>query len=189
MSDKPTTIEAFFLDEYNKLRKEVEELRAYKKQQEESPDFGIHDLHKTCTLVKYDVSSSYYWREYYLKAHDVSVSWFNSLIAMTNDDLFDALNRLDLGGWNNKAIERNEDTFQYTLMINESRSSWTGYTNGEPGDSITKIPEAPNVNEYVPMLFEQESRNMAISLLRENLIEVRDYLAKKIEADEDAQKE
>lgn len=187
MSNRPTTIESFFLDEYNKLRDEVEELREYKQQQ--AATLGITDLHRKQPMVKYDVSTAYYWKEYYLKNHNVGVEWFDSLLAMSDDELFKKLNGLDLGGWHNKAITCIEEEFQYTLMIEESRDSWIGYTNGERGDSIVEIPTAPAVGSLVPVEFNQASRDLAISDLRQYLEEVREYLANKIEAEEEAQKE
>ena len=178
-----TTIEAFFLSDYERQREYIEELERRVNELEQeisgmSSEYGVADLHKPITVVRYDVEGAYYIAEYY----DFTSDEIRDLLALSDNGLYEyAIDRKrDKSSWDDRLLKRSEKKYHYTVHVKETRKECDAYFD-KVGDYIKQIPTEASVGEEVPIRFDAQSKQYAIDMLRENLEDALDRIVKREE--------
>ena len=171
------TLEQYFIDDYIKMREENSQLREQVRELElRATDYGygITDLHRKVKTVRAEVASGYYFRhdveDGNLSKHDV-----DRLLGIDDDErLFGECVDMRLkSGYNVFFIKWEEQTFQYLLMVKESRTEFAAITDGKPDSQLIKFdPECVELDTWVDASNADELKRLAAQTLRDELGEL-----------------
>lgn len=166
-------IERFFIEKYNELEKERDELRERVVQLEAditSEEMGITDLHRKYKAVKGSVISKNTIKSALVDDKE-KLPKVKKYLELTDDEI--------IAKFINKSVryytilEYEEKTFQYTLAVKESREEFLAFTDGCGGDTIRRIydDEEISFNTWLPFEKADELKKMLVDSFRENLEE------------------
>lgn len=141
MDTSNMTLEGFFLADYERMRKRVQELE--RQLGERVPDeYGCFDMHKTFDGVKVSVDSAYYLR---YPEYGFTSDALENALTMTDDELWawGCTERRSGKSWYNTytAIRVEYHKFQYTLRFRETRIDHTLVTDGKENSELFRIKE------------------------------------------------
>lgn len=133
------TLEGFFLADYERMRKRVQELE--KMLGERVPDeYGCFDMHKTFSAVKVSIDNAYYL---HYPEYGFTSGALENALNMTDDELW-AWGCTERRNSSSRystytAIRVEYHRFQYTLRFRETRIDHTLVTDGEDNSELFKI--------------------------------------------------
>lgn len=172
-----TTLEQFFLQDYEILRSENERLRDLVRELEVGEEYGITDSHQKFRAVKGSTCSRWVIKDHLLKNGSMTPERMRETMALDDEALFGKYNGKTIGYCS--AISYEEHEFQYTLHIKESRDEWTAVTDGKENSNLLKVtPREPGEDltedEWYPIEEAEALKTFLARNLRETMEEALD---------------
>lgn len=134
------TLESWFLRDYERLKDENAALKEQVAAYESRFDgYGITDLHRRTKAVICEVSSAWVFSEQLLENGKYTVGQVEGFIADGDAELFERFDGMTLGYYTAASIQETE--FQYTLRVHETRTDWTGVTDGKKESKIIVLAD------------------------------------------------
>lgn len=165
-----TTIEGFFLADYERIRQENKDLRRtideLDKQEEK---YGFTDLHKKTEAIRLNIAPSYYL--YKGKSPWKTAEALASLLDLDDEALFAQGTRTKVGEYSvDYAAEIQERKFLYTIEFTDLRKTRT-YVGDEPERLYILLGDDPDTGGWFPKEIYDDLKSLAVEMFRENIEE------------------
>ena len=166
-------LERFFIEKYESMEAERDALRERVLQLEgdlTGAEFGITDLRRKFKAVRGTVSNVSTLKSYMLDNGNVTCDQMREYIALPDEELFAKFRNKTISYYTVLKFERK--TFQYTLMVKESRDEWVAFTDGGARDQLYAVPEEDDdltSDDWFPAEREDEMVEALCKLLRERM--------------------
>lgn len=166
-------LERFFIEKYESMERERDALRERVLQLEgdlAGAEFGITDLRRKFKAVRGTVCAASTLKGCMLDK-GVTCDQMREYIALTDEELFAKFRNKSVSYYTVLKFERR--TFQYTLMVKESRDEWVAFTDGGAGDQLYCVPDEDDDDligdDWFPAEREDEMVEALCALLRERM--------------------
>lgn len=173
-----TTLEQYFLQDYETMRADNECLRERVRELEVGEEYGITDSHQKFQAVKGSTCSRWAIKDH-LQRYAVlgGPERMRETMALDDEALFNKYDGKTISYCS--AISYEEHEFQYTLHIKESRDEWTAVTDGKENSNLLKItPREPGEDltedEWYPIEEAEALKTFLARNLRETMEEALD---------------
>lgn len=172
-----TTLEQYFLQDYETTKADNECLRERVRELEAGVEYGVTDSHQKFRAVRGSTCSRWVIKDHLLKNGKMAPERMREVMALDDEALFNKYNGKTIGYCS--AISYEEHEFQYTLHIKESRDEWTAVTDGKENSNLLKItPREPGEDltedEWYPIEEAEALKTFLARNLRETMEEALD---------------
>lgn len=170
------TIESFFLADYQRLKKENDELKAtiQKNDMEKvarASDFGFSDLRKKTRAVRCEVTSSYY-------AFDNETTWGKfdaeqlAALAEKEDEALLEEAKKTRRKWGGNVYEEKNHTFPFTVRFSSYKECSTyAYDPDKSKTDLFDVKEEADTDCWVNARLENECRALAAGSIRDMILD------------------
>lgn len=161
------TIEQYFLEDYKRLKAEVERLQ--EALDERDAEWGVRDLGHRYKTLSADAASTYALVRA-MKEGDLSEDEAESIASMSDADVVAKYSDRKIPSYySERCIKLERKEFQYTLRVKESRDEYILVTDGEDGCIMYRIDDTVALDRYVSSEFEEELKALCAEKFRENV--------------------
>ena len=161
-----TTIEDFFIKEYERVVAENNDLKKRISEFENSGEtFGVFDLHQPKDLVCVDIeSSNYFWKETKLNKDQLK-----KLINLSKDDFIkkcQAIKRQE-SYFNDRALKIEEKRYRYSVSVRDMDGTHEYAFDNTKSPYLVNLQSDPELGDWVEARYLDQILNTAASDLRE----------------------
>lgn len=172
-----TTLEQYFLQDYETTKADNECLRERVRELEAGEEYGVTDSHQKFQAVRGSTCSRLVIKDHLLKNGKMTPERMREVMALDDGALFNKYNGKTISYCS--AISYEEHEFQYTLHIKESRDEWTAVTDGKENSNLLKVtPREPGEDltedEWYPIEEAEALKTFLARNLRETMEEALD---------------
>ena len=166
-----STIESFFLADYEKLRKENEELKntinEYELQFKASTsEDGFTDLGKSVCAVRYEVASSYSVFSNDLK--NLTVEQLGKIAEKDDSDIWEWASNTKVGSYYGNIAKRETHTFPFSVLFKTYKGvKKYAYDPDKSRTSLVEVGDTADTEEWVSVQYDDQCKNLAVEEIRE----------------------
>lgn len=170
------TIESFFLADYQRLKKENDELKATIQEHElekiaSTSDCGFTDIGKKTRAVRCEVASSYY-------AFDDETTWGKfdaeqlAALAKKEDEALLEEAKKTRKKWGGNVYEEKNHTFPFTVRFSSYKERSTyAYDPDKSKTELFAVKEEADIDCWVNAMLENECRELAAGSIRDMILD------------------
>lgn len=165
------TIESFFIEEYNRLRNENNDLRdtiaEYEQQLNASTDDGgFTDLGKKVAAVKYEVNSPYSVFSYDLK--NLTVEQLEKIAEKDDEQLWEWASSTSIGSYYGKVAKRETHTYPFSVRFKTYKEDRIyAYDPDKSRTDLIEVAETADTGQWVDIKLDLQCKELALDEIRE----------------------